>query len=193
MFDHIEILDQPDQEPVTLAQAKAQGRNIADEEDALFQQKLIAARQRGEAFTKRSFCTQTLDVWYSAPSGIGYFDLPRGHVQSVLGVFTYDIYGVETIIDESLYNLMANQLIMNDWFTSYRPLLGIKIRIVSGYGDPADVPEILKEGILEYAYHLYEHRMGEPAAADFEVQAKGGAGLPQGVYDKWKPYQLIMV
>lgn len=193
MFDLIDVVTPPLDEPVTLAQAKAQGRDIPAEDDEVYQQKLISARERGEHFTRRSFCTQTLDVWYSNPSGVGYFELPRGKVQSIVAVYVYDVYGVEYQIDPAMYTLLRSDLVLNDWLTDYRPRFGIKIRLISGYGDPEDVPVSIKEGILEYAYFSYEHREGEATDAHYEVQAKGSAGLPQGVYDKWKTYQLAMV
>ena len=114
-------------------------------------------------------------------------------MQSVVGLYLYDAYGAEYVVDPLLYSLSGSDLILNDWLPGYRPRKGIKIRIISGYGFAEDVPEMIKEGILEYAYHAYENRMGESTDARYEVQAKGGAGLPQGVYDKWKPYQIVMV
>lgn len=193
MFEAIDVVQPPLDEPVTLAQAKAQGRDIPAEDDELYQQKLIAARERGEHFTRRSFCTQTLDVWYDNPSGVGYFELPRGKVQSIVGVWIYDVYGVEYPIDPAMYVLNRSDLVLNDWLVDYRPRFGIKIRILSGYGDPEDVPVSIKEGILEYAYFSYEHREGESTDARYEVQVRGVGNMPQGVQNKWRPYILAMV
>lgn len=193
MFEHIDIVVPPEDEPVTLAQAHAQGRDVPEEDDELLQNLLIAGRERGEAFCRRSFCLQTLDVWYNDPDGVGFFELPRGRVNEIIGIYTYGSYGAETVFDPFLFSLSQTDVVLVDWPRNYRSRRGIKIRIVSGYGGPEDVPAPIKAGILEYAYFMYEHRAGEGPDAKFVVQTQGGAGLPQGVHDLWKPYQIMMV
>jgi uncharacterized phiE125 gp8 family phage protein len=191
MFDHIEVVTPPEDEPVTLQEGKEQGRISGDVDDASMNEKLIAARERGEGFTRRSFCTQMLDVWYSNPDGVGYFELPRGKVQEIVSITLYDSYNVSSVLDTEIYSLHGTDVVLADWLTSYRTRRGIKIRIISGYGDPEDVPSSIKEGILAYAVHLYENRMGEAAAAKYEVQASGG--IPPSVADLWRPYQIKLV
>lgn len=198
MFRKIDVVVPPQEEPVDLAEALAQVRGVLEGDDGIFQAKLIAARERCEGFTRRSLITQTLDVWYDDPSGIGYFELPRGKVQQVVSVETIDLYGLSTTLEPDLYTVSGTLLTygVSGWVTAYRPSFGIKIRIVSGYGNAEDVPEALKQGILEYTAFTYENRLGEPPNVKFAASITSGGttgGLPVGVYEKWQPYQVRYV
>lgn len=191
MFVDIQIVTPPVEEPVTLADGIAQLRSIQEGQEARLQEKLIASRQRCEKFTRRSLITQDLDVWYDTWDGPGVIEhLPRGTVQSVLEVATYDDFNTVTVIDPATYNLIGTTLIL-PWLY-FRPQRGIRVRIRSGYGDPEDVPALLKEGILEYAAFLYENRVGEGPEAKYSAMTATN-GLPQGVYDKWKSERIEYV
>lgn len=198
MFVKIDVVVPPVEEPVTLEELKRNLR-VPDANDSVFltdedlQRKLIAARKRCEKFTRRSLISQTLDVWYNSSDGVGYLVLPRGKVQSVVAVTTYDIDNVATVADADIYDLVGHDLIFRDWLPYFRDHLGLKVRIVSGYGDyPEDVPEDLREGILEYATFLCDNPGGEGPEIKYQAQVTG-ASLPSGVLDKWKPYQLTVV
>lgn len=198
MFRHIDLVVPPTEEPVDLAEALVQVRGVLDGDESVLQAKLISARERCEAFTRRSLITQTLDVWYDDPDGVGYFTLPRGKVQSVVSVEMFDPYGESTTLDPSLYTLSGALLTYGivGWVAGYRITHGIKIRIVSGYGAAEDVPEALRQGTLEYAAYLYENRLGEPPDVKYAAtitSAGSSGGLPPGVYDKWSPYQIRYV
>jgi uncharacterized phiE125 gp8 family phage protein len=201
VFRLIEIVEPPIEEPVDLAEALAHVRGVLEGDDATFNAKLIAARERGEAFTRRSFCTQTLDVYYTDPDGVGFFELPRGRVQSVVSITISDPYGgADIIMDPLYYKLVGSTLLygMTGWPTApgyYGMPLGIKIRIVSGYGEPEDVPVAIREGILEYATYMYESRLGEGPETKYAAsvsQTEAGA-LPPSVFDKWQTYQIRYV
>jgi uncharacterized phiE125 gp8 family phage protein len=186
----------PDEEPVGIDELKAQARIVGDEDDALLWQKITTAREQAEEFTRRSLMTQTLDVWYSDWDAIGLFELPRGPIQSITGIFMYDGLSssptVYETVDTAIYSLIGDDVVVQDWLPTYRTRRGIRIRVVAGYGDdPEDVPASIREGILEYAAWMYEHRIGE-TDAKYEVQAKTGA-IPEGVRSKWLRYQKKMV
>jgi uncharacterized phiE125 gp8 family phage protein len=194
VFDGIDVVVPPVEEPVFLADAIKHVRGLKEGDEAALQQMLIASRMRGEAFTRRSFCTQTLDIWYNDPSGLGYFDLPRGNVKGVVGISTFGYDGVETVLDVDDFSLAGTSLLygLYAWPAGYRLQRGIKIRILSGYGDPEDVPEALKLGIMQYAAHMYENRLGEGPDAKYAMEANRGL-LPGTVQDIWRAYQLVMV
>jgi uncharacterized phiE125 gp8 family phage protein len=196
VFEHIDLVVPPDEEPVGIDELKAQARIVGDEDDALLWQKITTAREQAEEFTRRSLMTQTLDVWYSDWDAIGLFELPRGPIQSITGIFMYDGLSssptVYETVDTAIYSLIGDDVVVQDWLPTYRTRRGIRIRVVAGYGDdPEDVPASIREGILEYAAWMYEHRIGE-TDAKYEVQAKTGA-IPEGVRSKWLRYQKKMV
>lgn len=202
MFEHIEVVTPPDIEPVTLAELKTHARIVDPvdagelaKQDALLNTLITASREAGEQFTRRSLITQTIDVWYSNFNTLSYLELPRGKVQSIEGLWTYDYYGVESEVDDTTYLLNDVELVLTALtlpISGYRPRRGIKVRIVSGYGDnEVDVPAAIRQGILEYAAWMYDHRGGE-SEAKFVAQVSGGS-LPDGVRGKWKTFQLMMV
>jgi hypothetical protein len=51
----------------------------------------------------------------------------------------------------------------------------------------ADVPQPVREGILEYATTLYESRTG---AREAKHEASAARVLPAGVMDLWRPFQI---
>lgn len=194
MFERIETVTPPAVEPVTIDEIKRQLRidDLADSSeqariDADLMSKAAAARERCEAFTRRSLITRTLDVWFSEHDGIGIIDLPRGPIQSIVSVTVYDNDNAATVIDSTDYDLVGDTLIFRSLLPSHRNRLGIRIRIVAGYGnDPDDVPAAAREGILELIAHAYENRAGEPVSSKYEVEARLSGDLPQQVAAKWR-------
>lgn len=196
MFVDIQVVEPqtPRELPVTIEEGRAQGR-IPDTvtDNALLQSKLEAATEKCEKFTRRTLVTQTLDVWFDSWDSPGVIEnLPRGKVQSIVEIATYpDLSNTPVIVPPSLYTLYGNALVFSDWLW-FRQRMGIRVRLVSGYGDPDDVPELLKVGILEYAVHLYENRLGEAPEVKYQAMVSTG-GLPAGVYDKWRSFRIEMV
>ncbi len=196
MWVDIEVVTPPAFEPVDLVQLKTHANLPLDDtsKDAMLQDKIEAARVRCEKFTRRSLITQTLDIWYDSWDGPGVIeDIPRGKVQEIVEIACYDDGNVPTIVDPTIYTLSKTTLIFATWIPYFRPRRGIRLRILSGYGDyPEDVPAQLREGILQYAAFLYDYRLGEGVDTRYASQDKYG-GLPQGVYDKWISEQIKMV
>jgi uncharacterized phiE125 gp8 family phage protein len=193
MFSDIQVVVHPVKEPCTLDQLKGHARVALDDtsQDADLNRALVASRMRCEGFTRLSLITQTLDVWYHSWDNPGLIEqLPRGKVQQVLGVFVYDDSSIETEVDSGIYTVMGNTILFATWPPYFRPYYGIRVQIVSGFGDePEDVPADLTEGILEYATHMFEYRLGEGPETKYQAQASTG-GLPPTVYDKWNRWQV---
>jgi uncharacterized phiE125 gp8 family phage protein len=197
MFVRIDVVTPPEEEPVTLAEVKRNLKVDASNPslyltDADIERKLTAAVERCEKFTRRALITQTLDVWFDQTDGLGYFALPRGHVQSITSITSYDPFNEATIAAVDTYNLIGSDVILQDWLPYHRDRMGVVIRIVAGYGDAEDVPAPLKEGIIEYATYLCDNPGGEGPEIRYQAQVTG-SGLPAGVIDKWKPFQIPMV
>jgi uncharacterized phiE125 gp8 family phage protein len=202
MFVQIDIVTEPAEEPVSIDEFKLQAgvvdlgdAELTNKQDEKIDRTLVTARKRCEKFTRRSLITQELDVWYDTSDGVGYIVLPRGHVQGIVSVTTYDDVNDATVTPSTGYDLVGSDLIFTDWLPYFRERRGLKVRITSGYGDyPEDVPEPLRQGILEYATHLWDNPGGEGPDVKYEAQTRnGGVGLPAGVLDKWGAYQIPMI
>jgi uncharacterized phiE125 gp8 family phage protein len=200
-LERIDIVTPPAEEPVTLAELKAHAK-IDDPADsgalsalnASLNSAIVTARERAETYMRRSLITQTLDVWYSSWDGVGYIELPRGPAQSITSITVYDDANDLTVVDPMIYSFQASDVLFSDWLPYSRSRFGIKVRIVSGYGDADDVPALIKRGILEYATHIFENPAGEMPEIKYEVEAKAGLGsMPAGVVDKWRPFRLSVV
>jgi len=180
----IKVETKPTEEPVTLDEAKLHCRLDHDDEDSLMETLIATARQYGETFTGRSFCTQTikyyLDKW---PSGNVIY-LPRPPVQSVTSVKWTDNEGTETTLTEGDdYEVDTDsepaRLILpygEKWPTGTLATKNpIEIEYIAGYGDASDVPEYVQAAIKLYIAGLYENREAVLPAGHV------GKRLPMGV------------
>jgi len=184
-FLQIEVVTPPAGIPVTAAEfidhARLNGLTV-DRQPELIDRELAAATRRGEQYTRRSFLTQTLQALY-VPDDLTcactlMLILPRGKVQGVTSITAGG-----AVVDPTTYTLEWNVVKLAS------PLAGAaSVLFDSGYGDdPADVPDGIKEGILEYATILYENRGG---GRDQKYAAMGGQGIPDGIRDLWRPFQI---
>ncbi len=159
--------------------ARLNGQTVQKQPE-LIDRKLKAATQRCEKFCRLSLLSQTIKATFvSVPGGADYgaMILPRGNIQTVDSVTDADGNVVPYTLDGDVVTLSA-------------PLSteSASVVYVSGFGDdPTSVPDTLIEGILEYATTLYEARAGEREA---KYMAGAGHGLPEGVRDLWRPYQI---
>ncbi|MDP2124700.1 MAG: head-tail connector protein [Parvibaculum sp.] len=179
------LLSGPAEEPVTLADARAQLRLDGTEENALVEALIAAARATLEAETRRAFVTQswrlTLDAW---PHGAVM--LPLAPVQSVTAVAVADAAGAMTALDAGLYETAlagdAPRLAPTGaWPQPATRLAGIEIDFTAGYGAAADVPPPLKQALLLLVAHWFEHR--EPMGA--------GTELPRMITALVAPYRRL--
>jgi uncharacterized phiE125 gp8 family phage protein len=180
----IEVVAEPDDTPVTVDEfvdhARLNGLTV-DRQPGLIERELRAATTRGEQFCRRSFLTQTLKALFlpnADGAGAQLLILPRGKVQAVASITS-----AGAVVDPATYELVWNAVKLT------APLAEPAIVVYdSGYGDkPADVPDGIKEGILEYAMVLYENRGG---GRDQKYAAMAAQGIPDGVRDLWRPYQI---
>lgn len=153
-----------------------------DRQPDLINREIAAATLRAQRYLRRSIMTQTLRGYW----GLDHADcdtmmiLPRGNVQSVM---TVSGVSGSPVIDGSGYVLTRNLITLS--YPAYVPMM---VTWVSGYGDnPADVPDSVREGILEYATILYCDRMG---AREPKFAAGGDTKLPRGIQDLWRGEQI---
>jgi len=184
-FLDLEVITDPVNLPVTeqdfIDHARLNGLTV-DRQPELIDRELQSATRRGEQYCRRSFITQTLKALF-VPDGRDCacalaLVLPRGQVQSVTSITSNG-----AAVDPASYTLEWNTIKLT------APLPGAaSVEYVSGYGaDAADVPDAIREGILEYATVLYENRTG---GREQKYASMGGQGVPDGVRDLWRPYQI---
>jgi len=196
---------------VDLQQAKQWLRvsdsDVADE--AVVVGLLQAAVEACEMYTGRALITQTwtafLDAWPRVPSSDDYWEgvkqgpetmlfnpargleLRRGPLQSVTSITSYDDSDAATVYAASSYfvDTVTNRIVLRTSATPPLPTRvanGIKIIYVAGYGDdPDDVPETLRQGVLAYTAHLYEHRGDDDLAM---------MPMPPVVRIAWESYRM---
>lgn len=171
--------------PVTVQEFIDHGRLnglTVDRQPDLINRQISAATMRAQRYLRRSIMTQTLTGHWGLDNNEddGMILLPRGHVQSVTAVSNFS---GSTVIDPSGYLLTRNLITLA--YPAYTPMMVVW---VSGYGDlPADVPDSVREGILEYATILYCDRMG---AREPKFAAGGDTKLPRGIQDLWRGEQI---
>ncbi|APW60478.1 head-tail connector protein [Paludisphaera borealis] len=151
----IAIVTPPAIEPVTLAEAKLHARIYGDltDDDALVTSLIVAAREKLEAMTSRSFISRTLTATFDGfPScASGVLRLPYPPLQSVASITYADESGAAQTLDPSVYTVSDGTpgLVMlangKSWPAAAKQIASVKVQFVAGYGATADdVPEVAK-------------------------------------------------
>lgn len=182
----------------------------ASPDDALITGLIASATAMVENYTRRSLITQTWDLFLDAivdPQGpISYryplevapyylsgnprmqpwIELPRGPVQSIVQVDTFDDDNTAETFDAARYYLdgsgLSPRLVLErgeTWPGGMREVAAIRVRYITGFGAAAAVPEQIKLAIKQAVMHFYENR--------------GGSELPSGVRMLLDPFRLLRV
>lgn len=166
-----------------------------------------------ERYTGRALITQTwtayLDAWPRTPNDDNYWEglrqgpttiltnpargveLNHSPLQSITSIKTYNDSDTATVYNSSEYfvddSTEPGRVVLRTTAaapTTTRAANGIEIIYVAGYGDdPDDVPEGLRQSILAYVSHMYEHR------GDNEKIMK----VPMAVEMGWKNYKVNLI
>ncbi len=166
------ILTPPAQEPISLADAKLFARIATSDDDAVISRLIVAARQHVETFTRRALVTQTLRLTTGSLPRSQRLILPRPPVQAVLTVGLRDAAG--TLAPFAATDFAAD-LAAGAITLSRRPVglgaAGVQLQIDyrAGFGEPAAVPEAIRQAILLLVAGWTEARGALP-----------GEGAPQG-------------
>ena len=176
----MQLITPPAAEPVSLAEAKLHLRVDFDEDDALIQALISAARQAAEMLTQRQLVTArwrfVLDS-FPGPSLMGVpagqtFTLP-GHailipkspLQSVVEIRYLDMAGVSQVMPSAHYTVdkacepaRITPVFGQIWPVALPQIGAVSVTFDAGYGSAADVPEGLKSWIKLRLGSLYAHR-----------------------------------
>lgn len=175
----------PAVEPITLDEAKLHLRVDSADDNVLISALITTARQLAERETKRAFITQTWQMYldYASPE----IDVPKPPLQSVTAITVIDEAGAETVVSDTLYDVDASEnspgrvrLKSGCVWPAHRNFASFIIEFKVGYGDAAtDVPEALKQGILQLLSHLYDNR--------------GAEEIPKGIKALFWPYKILRI
>ena len=171
-----ELITQPAEEPVTLAEFKSHAKIEDDFSDDILPGFIVAARKAIEKHTKRSLITQTwslpLDAWPEVFNGERHriVNLPHRPIQSVDSV---EVDGTAITASANWVLRQADLIVATSVITPGEDVSdGVVIEYTAGYGAAADVPEDLKLAIKMLALHYFTGR---------------GATSPQGIYHQVIP------
>lgn len=149
------LITAPDTEPVTVSEVKSHLKIDGTDEDTLITSYITAAREWCEGYQRRKYISQTrelvLDKWPREDEIL----IPYGQLQSVTSLKYKDEDGDETTMSTDDYIVQTDgepgKVVLafgKTWpnGTLY-PTGAIRIRYTCGYGDAADVPEMIKSAI----------------------------------------------
>lgn len=135
-------------------------------EDDLLTALIVAAREYCEGFQNRQYITATWDLWLdNFPAG-ACIRIPLPPLQSVTSIKYYDTANVEAILpltdyfidDKSEPGRVALAYGKSWPSTTLRPVNGVCIEFVAGYGLTTAVPKKVKQAILLLIGHWYMNR-----------------------------------
>lgn len=183
------LVTPPATEPVARDDAKSFLRLEHDEEDALIDTLIAAARLHAEAATRRALIAQgwrlVLDGWPARR----LIELPLAPVVSVDSVTVYDAAGEPTVLDASSYVVdtlsTPARILVRQGAAPGAAFNGIEVDFTAGYGpEPDAVPTPLRQAMMMLVVHWYELR--EPVAF-------GGAphSVPNGLEALIAPYRVM--
>ena len=161
----LKLITAPATEPITLAEAKAHLR-CGDDEDALINALIVAAREAAEHELGRALVTQT---WERVVDAFPAVELELGMppVQSITSVTYIDTAGALQTLSASAYTLdpttppgWALPATGYTWPATLDTANAVRVRFSAGYGAAAAVPAGIKAWILLRLGTLYKHREG---------------------------------
>ncbi len=163
-------IEPPAETPVTLAEAKANLRYSASDQDAFIAGLIAAAVGHLEGrngILGRSLVTQTWETRLERfPCRYnGRIELPMPPLQSVQSIKYLDAAGDEQTVDPATYIVDEQHLIGRvrlapgkTWPATLCDEAAVRIRFVAGYGNAAAVPAPLKQAILLLVGHWWLNR-----------------------------------
>jgi uncharacterized phiE125 gp8 family phage protein len=160
----LKLITAPATEPVTLAEAKAQCRVDASDEDALITALIAAARQEAEHALGRALITQTwervIDAFPEAEIELG---MPP--VASIVSVSYVDTAGNTQSLSAAAYLLDGDRepgwllpAAGYTWPSTLDTANAVRVRFTAGYGNAAAVPQAIKTWLLMRIATLYKFR-----------------------------------
>lgn len=159
-----EVITPPDEEPVSLLEAKAHCRIDHNDEDDWLSSRIVQARRKVEQEAWRTLVTTEMALYLDEFPRVIWWTLPP--LQEVTSIEYHDVAGDLQTVDEDDYHVDAKRapgriVLANGaaWPTvqSGRPNAVI-VTAEAGYGNAGNVPEEAKHAMLLLIGHWYLHR-----------------------------------
>jgi uncharacterized phiE125 gp8 family phage protein len=181
----------PTEEPVALAEAKAQLRVDTDHDDALIARAIAAARGLVERWTNRALVHQVRALHLNRFPSRGAIQLAGGFVTAVQSITFVDYRDVQHTLSPPLYRLFSpDASVIPDggvWPVMVRGEAGDVVVIYHcGWPTPAEVPAELAMAVLMLVGHFYANREGTNIGNLVSE-------LPLGVRDLVAPFRVPSV
>jgi hypothetical protein len=180
----LKVLTPPASAPVTVADMEAYLVLGAGQDTGLLQSFIAAATDAMERYLRTSLATQTLrltrdgfvrtgddNIMALGPGvhtasvsyllgGVDTIDLPRGPVQSVAQIVTFNRANQSEVFDPALYQVDAEgeRVFLNEgvtWPDNLRDYAAVQVDYVAGY---TDIPAAIVQGIKQHVAAMYECR-----------------------------------
>jgi len=200
----VRVVSGPANEPITLAELKAQLGITDTAQDTFITSLIEPARLIVEEYLGRKLISQGLelfmDVWPGATQdiwegsrlgsssslvGLREFDLPWLPAQSVDVISTFNEDDTETVFPATSYIVdvwdpdLWGRVVLRDssvWPPNLREARAIRVQYTVGYGDDAeDVPSSIRQGLLMVAAYMYTNRGDCPSDTTKCVAAAGAS------------------
>ena len=152
--------DEPDQEPITLEEAKNHLRVHHDLEDALIESLITAAREWCEDFQNRAYLTQEW-VLYFDELQYDVIRIPRPPLQQVNSIVVVGADDVQHDVTDYEVDDNPNpaRLKINEYpAVDTRELSSLQIEYTAGHESPDDVSDKVKNAIKLLVGHWYKNR-----------------------------------
>ncbi len=161
----LEEVTPPSVEPINLADVKTYLRIDHSSDDGLLSSIISAVREICEKTSGLSLINRSyslfLDKWDT-----DILPLPKSPVVSVDAINVYATDDSASLYNESNYHLdnkgiNARIVLKRGSVTPLpgREVNGIEIQYTAGFGEAVtDIPDLLKQGMMQLVAHLYEHR-----------------------------------
>lgn len=165
-------------EPLLLENVKQFLRIEHDDEDQLLLSMIMSVRETAENYLNQSLSLQTWS-YTIFDIGKGETKLARGPAHSISTVVTKDNQGLSSTLDTHHYHLYqeSNKVI---WTKPPPHIKEITFTYQAGYQTAEDVPEMIKQGMLNHLASCYENRLSSYL-------------MPASIYQFYQPYQEIIL
>lgn len=178
----LKLITLPAEEPVSLAEAKAQLRVATNDQDDYIGALIKAARQQidgQDGWLGRALITQTWELTLDS-FPVSEIRIPLPPLQSITSVKYDDSHGLEQTINAADYTVDTSQPFAwiipnsaNAWPATLNAINSVRVRFVAGYGAAAAVPEPIRQAILLSVRRLYSIGEQNPFISERTVEGVG--------------------
>ena len=156
----------PTSEPITVQDVKDQSRIDPDDENPLFADYIVAARQFVENELDRTLLTTTYEGRMDGFPGGGVIEFPRPPLVTVTFIKYVDIAGVLQTVTSTDYVVDLFRPIGRVWpeYLKYWPAARgdrncVQLEWVAGWATAADIPSAIRNGIKMLCAHWVLNRV----------------------------------